>query len=144
MIVAKFEKDLEFTASAFFRLVNKIASEEISFTGLSPSYAFLIVTVEDNPGIRISELSNILHLETSSVTRLIEKLESKKFILRDSSPGVSQVYLTETGKQMYDNITIGIDRYIGQLKSVLGKKLYKELNKSLINAMERIENIDLE
>lgn len=144
MDTSKFEKDLDFTASALFRLVNKIASQEHAFTGLTPSYAFLIVAVKENPGIRASALSKKLHLEASTVTRLIEKLETRDFILRDSSPGITKVYLTESGELMYNNVIIGMEKYLILFKSALGKKQYKELVKSISSALAKLRTIPIE
>jgi len=138
------DKNFTFVASAFYRLVNKIATQEMTFTGLTPSYAFLIVAVKKSPGIRITELSQKLYLDTSTVTRLIEKLEVKNYVIRDSLPGITQVYLTDLGNQVYSNVVIAIDHYQNQFKSTLGKKFTKELNRSLSVAMEKIKEIPVE
>jgi DNA-binding MarR family transcriptional regulator len=143
MDASKFEKDLDFTTSALFRLVNKIASQEHAFTGLTPSYAFLIVAVKESPGIRATELSKKLHLEASTITRLIEKLETRNFIIRDSSPGMTKVYLTESGQQMYNNVIIGMENYLNQFKAALGKKQYKELVKSISSALVKLKTIPI-
>ena len=144
MNTSKFDKDLSYTASALFRLVNKIATQESIFTGLTPSYAYLIVAVKEKPGIRTTELSIKLSLEASTVTRLIEKLETKNLILRDSSPGITKIYLTELGDKMYNNVIIGMEQYLAQFKSTLGKKTYKELLKSMSSAIDKLKKIPKE
>ena len=141
---SKFENDLDFVASALFRLANKIAVQESAFTGLTPSYAFIIVAVKEKPGIRSTELSRKLQLEISTVTRLVEKLEAKNFVLRDSSPGMTKVYLTDLGEHMYNNVIIGMERYLGQFKTAIGKKQYKELLKSISKAVRKLNKIPLE
>ena len=141
MEILKFEKDLYFNASSFFRQVNKIVTQEIANTGLTPSYAFLIVAAKEKPGIRTTELSIKLSLDSSTITRLIEKLESKSLILRDSTPGISQVYLTESGEEIYEKVITAIGKYQDQFKNVLGKKQHKELIKNIQSSMNKLRKI---
>ena len=135
------DKNLCFASSAFFRITTKIAMQQMTFTGLTPSYAFLIVAVKKSPGIRMRELSKQLYLEGSTVTRLIEKLEAKKYVVRDSLPGITRVYLTDFGDKVYDNVVIAMDQFLDQFKSSIGKKPSKELAKSIMSAIKKLENI---
>ena len=139
-----FAKNLCFTSSILNRITNKIALTELSVIGLSPSYAFLIIAVHEKPGIRIKELARVLYLDSSSVSRLIEKLEVKKYILRDYSPGISQVYLTDLGNQAYNNVMLAMNQYLDQYKAALGKKRTKELSRSLMATAEELRGLPVE
>lgn len=143
MDTTDFEKNFYFSIAALYRRINKIATQEIAFTGFTPSYAFLILAVKEQPGIRISELAKKLQLEISTVTRLIEKLESRNFIIRDSAPGISRVYLSESGNQIHDNMIAGIKRITSELKSMIGKKATKELGKSIRSTIRKLDDLSL-
>ena len=136
---SELDKNLCFASAAFYRLTNKIALQEMAVTGLSPSYAFLIVAVKKSPGIRMTELSQQLYLEASTVTRLIEKLETKKYVIRDSLPGITRVYLTDFGDKVYNNVILALDRYLAQIKNTFGKKASRELTKSMVAAIAIME-----
>jgi len=71
---------------------------------------------------------------------LIEKLEMKKYVIRDYTPGLSQVYLTDMGDKVYENVVIGISRFTNEMKSVLGKKSLKELNQTILNATKKLRD----
>ena len=79
-----FSNCLYFTANHLARLMNKMAEEEFAPLGISPTYAFLLMAVYEQPNITQSELSNILHIVPSTTTRFVEKLEVKKLVTRKS------------------------------------------------------------
>ena len=65
---------LYFTANSLSRVITRMADDEFRRTGLSPSHAFLMMLVNDNPGIGQKELCEQLHLAPSTVTRFIDAL----------------------------------------------------------------------
>ena len=54
-----------------------MAEEEFKHTGVSPTYAFLLMAVQEQPGITQKELGEALHVTPSTITRFIEKLVYK-------------------------------------------------------------------
>lgn len=73
---------LFFSAGALSRNLTRIAEEEYRPTGLSPSHALLLLTISGYSGVRPSQLAEEMQLTPSTVTRLLDKLESKKMITR--------------------------------------------------------------
>ena len=59
-----------------------MAEEAFAKTGLSPSYAFLVMIVEEQPGITLKSLSEKLHLAPSTCTRLVDKLVNREIVER--------------------------------------------------------------
>jgi DNA-binding MarR family transcriptional regulator len=95
---------LYFTANALSRVITRIAEEEFRFTGLSPSHAFLMMLVTDNPGIGQKELCARLHLAPSTVTRFIDTLVYKGYLTRQADGKASRVYATEGGEALQQSI----------------------------------------
>ena len=60
---------LYFSANSLARVITRMADEEFHPTGLSPSHAFLMMLVNDNPGIGQKDLCEQLHLAPSTVNR---------------------------------------------------------------------------
>jgi len=67
-------KCLYFTSNALARKLTKLAEEAFVPLGISPSYAFLLLLVHENPGITPSALSVELNLDPSTITRLADKM----------------------------------------------------------------------
>lgn len=91
---------LYFTANSLARVITRMAEEEFRLTGLSPSHAFLMMLVNDNPGIGQKELCEQLHLAPSTVTRFIDTLTYKGFLIRQTDGKATRVFATKDGAKL--------------------------------------------
>ena len=91
---------LYFTANSLARVITRMAEEEFRLTGLSPSHAFLMMLVNDNPGIGQKELCEQLHLAPSTVTRFIDTLTYRGFLTRQTDGKATRVFATEEGARL--------------------------------------------
>ncbi|MDP4164347.1 MAG: MarR family winged helix-turn-helix transcriptional regulator [Bacillota bacterium] len=117
---------LYFTANHLARLMNKMAEEEFAQIGLSPNYAFLLMTVMDRPGITQSELSNALHIAPSTTTRFVEKLEVKKLVERKNEGKLTLVFLTEKGVNLQEEIKECWKNLYERYSGILGEDAAKQ------------------
>jgi DNA-binding MarR family transcriptional regulator len=130
---------LYYSANALSRLMTKMADEEFAVTGLSPSYAFLLMTVNSKPGIQPMEISKHMLLTPSTITRLIEKMEQKKLMERKSTGRTTEVYPTDKGiamdkpiKEAWKNLYIRYSELIGEAEAT-------ELTLSINDAVNKFE-----
>ena len=91
---------LFFTANSLARVITRMAEEEFRLIGLSPSHAFLMMLVNDNPGIGQKELGEQLHLAPSTVTRFIDTLTYKGFLTRQTDGKATKVFATRDGAKL--------------------------------------------
>lgn len=91
---------LYFSANSLAREITRMADEEFRETGLFPSQAFLVMLVHENPGIGPLELSEILHLAPSTVTRLSDSMTRKRVLKRNTEGRLVKIYLTPKGKRL--------------------------------------------
>lgn len=91
---------LFFAANSLARVITRMAEEEFRRTGLSPSHAYLMMLVNDNPGIGQTELCARLQLAPSTVTRFVDTLMYKGFMTRQSEGKISKVYATKEGRNL--------------------------------------------
>jgi len=112
---------LFFTASSLARAISRMAEEEFRITGLSPSHAFLLMTVNDNPGIGPKELSNHLQLAPSTVTRFVDRLVYKELIVRKSEGRETSLTLTPEGKKLQKQIMQAWKSLHDRYSEVLGR-----------------------
>ena len=87
-------------ANALSRIMTKISDEEFARIGLGSSHAFLLMTVNEKPGIQPKEISCHMQLTASTVTRLIEKMEYRGLLKRESVGRSTEVYPTDSGLAM--------------------------------------------
>lgn len=128
---AKYCQCLYFTANALARNIGKIADEEFARTGLAPSYAFLLMTVNDEPGIQPGEIAAIMELKPSTVTRLIEKMEAKKMLERKTEGRHTKVYPTAKSKAINKEIHEAWNNLYKRYVKILGEKRSKDVTSAI-------------
>jgi DNA-binding MarR family transcriptional regulator len=125
-----------FATSALARKVEKLAIESWKKVNLSPSHGYLLMLVIENPGIQPSALSAELHLEPSTITRLIDKLEDKKYVARTTDGRLTNVYPSPKAKEMYSRMKHCMSEFYEQYGAILGR----EETARLVQSMNRISD----
>ncbi|TMI94857.1 MAG: MarR family transcriptional regulator [Bacteroidetes bacterium] len=118
---SKYCKCLYFTANALARKIEKLALESWSRVSLSPSHAYLLMLVAEKPGIQPTSLSEHLQLQPSTITRLIEKLEGKKLLIRTYEGKITNVYPTPKGKDLLPRLHECLHEFYSRYSEILGK-----------------------
>jgi len=123
-----------FVSNALARKIEKIARNAWNKVNLSPSHAYLLMLVIDNPGVQPMALSEELQLQPSTITRLIEKLELKKLLVRTYEGKVTNVYPTPKAKIMLPKLKQCVTDFYQSYSAILGK----DESTKLVNSMNRI------
>jgi len=118
---------LYFTSNTLSRIMSKMADQEFAPIGLSSSYAFLVMTVVDKPGIQPKEISKIMELTPSTVTRLIEKLEFKQLLSRKIVGRTTEVFPTDSSIELSPKIIEAWYKLYDKYCKILGKEFAEEL-----------------
>jgi DNA-binding MarR family transcriptional regulator len=117
-----------------------MAEDAFRPTGLSPSHAFLMMLVNDTPGIGQKELSEQLHLAPSTVTRFIDSLVYRGYLTRRSDGKASKVYSTKEGENLQILIEEAWKNLHQRYAKVLGLKKGDELTAMIDMASEKLSN----
>lgn len=130
---------LYFSTNALSRLMTKIADEEFAVTGLTSSYAFLLMTVNNKPGIQPNEISKQMQLSPSTITRLIEKMELKKLLERKTTGRTTEVYPTDKSKEMDKKIKEAWRKLYDRYSGLIGETEAKKLTANIYDALNKLE-----
>ncbi|MCZ8511010.1 MarR family transcriptional regulator [Paenibacillus filicis] len=123
---------LFFTANRLSRAITKIAEEEFAVTGLTPMYGYLIRLVIGNPGISQKELSEKLSVTASTLTRFVDKLESKQLVERKVQGKTVLVYPTSKGKELEESIVQASKSLHRRYEAILGKAAADQLSSDIV------------
>jgi DNA-binding MarR family transcriptional regulator len=129
---------LYFAANALSRTLTKMAEEEFAITGLAPSHAFLLMAVDEKPGIQPKELSMHLQLTPSTVTRLIEKLEYKGIVERKSSGRCTEVYPTHKCHELEEKVKLAWKNLHNRYVELLGEEKVRELTSNIYATFHKL------
>lgn len=131
---------LYFTAHHLARIINRMAEEEFGRIGLSPTYGFLMVAILENEGTTHNELSRVMHLMPSTMTRLIDKLVYKKLVVRKQDGRTVRIYATEAGRKLRGEIDEAWARLHDRYAKVLGREEGDRLTKEVYDAARLLES----
>ena len=99
--------DLDVLPGHFIRRLQQIAVaiflEETELQGVTPVQYAALTAIEKAPGIDQRTLARTIGFDTSTITGVIDRLESRGMMQRDASPGdrrVRLLTLTDSGREL--------------------------------------------
>ncbi|GAB3991217.1 hypothetical protein GCM10028807_20840 [Spirosoma daeguense] len=135
---SRYNACLLFSANALARAITAIGDEEFGRFGLCYSHAYMLCEVVAQPGITPSELSGTLCLTPSTITRLVEKLEQKRLVRRESEGKKTLIYPTDEGEAIQPEISAAWDRVGARYSQVLGETNVCQLTKQVFKAAKAL------
>src|ERR1700709_1938512 len=110
--------DAVYTAPGYlFRRMQQIAVaifvEECRAYDLTPVQYAALVTIQTHPGIDATRLSAVIAFERSTLGSVIERLETKAYIVRRPSAGeirIKLLHLTKSGATLLRDIMPSVDQ----------------------------------
>lgn len=126
-------------SNALARVTTRMAEEEFASVGLTPSYAFLIMTVAKKPGIQPGEISKELELTPSTITRLIDKMEKKGLLRRKFEGKNTEVQITAKGEDLTVEIKKCWLKLYLRFSEILGEDTAKQLTGMIYNAVRELD-----
>ena len=119
---SRYSKCLYFSSNALARKMEKLALESWKPVDLSPSHAYLLMMVLDQPGVQPGALAAEMQLTPSTITRLLEKLEEKKLITRSTEGKLTNVFPTSKAKELSGKLKDCVAHFTEAYTSIIGKE----------------------
>ncbi|UKJ06730.1 MarR family transcriptional regulator [Solitalea lacus] len=95
---------LYYSANALARVMNEMAEEAFKPVGLPPSYCFLLMIANKEPGISAGDTAGVMQLKPSTITRLVDKMVDQGYLDRQYQGKQSFIYPTEKTKYINELI----------------------------------------
>ncbi len=134
---------LFFTTNAFSRQLLKLAEAEFKPLKLSPAHASLLLLVFETPGIGPKELSRLLCLTPSTITRFIDSLAKKKLVSRKAKGKSVLIFPTQKSLDMQAAIAMAYKNLYLRYSQILGATSAMDLSHRISMANGKLmENFD--
>lgn len=130
---------LYFSTNTLARLITRLADEEFRPTGLSPAHAFVMMVVNEKPGIAPGVVSGKLQIAPSTVTRFIEQLERKELLKRKSEGKTVKIMPTQKGSALQEKIDSAWGGLHNRYTNILGNKYSDVLTELINDAIKKLE-----
>lgn len=129
---------LFFNTNALSRTLLKLAEKEFKPLKLSPAHASLLLLVYDTPGISPKQLSRLLNLTPSTITRFVDSLEKKKLLSRETQGKSSHISPSEKGLEIKEAVALAYKQFILKYNDLLGTHTAHQLTFGILTANKRI------
>jgi len=136
---SRFSECLYFASNALARKVEKMAHDCWKKVDLSPSHGYLLLMVLDEPGAQPGLLAAHLQLQPSTITRLIEKLEEKKLVIRTTEGKTTNVYPTPKAKELYPKMKTIVEEFGRQCDVVFGKEQCMAITNKIASVADKLD-----
>ncbi len=118
-----FEECLYFNIAKVNRLVTSLWEEAYRPVGLSPSHAYLLQFILDQPGGTPKSLAEKMDLKLSTVTRFVDALSAKRLVERrkeNKDKRECSIYPTKAGKQLKGDLEKISNTLHKKIREILG------------------------
>lgn len=116
-----FERCLYFNTNTLVRKVNRLWDEHFIRLGLSPSHAYLIRVLTTQGTMTQKKLAETLQLEKSTVTRFIDALSDKGYVVREKVGREQHIIATHQAKQLADQLNNEGEQLYKLMEEKIGK-----------------------
>ena len=123
-ILYMFEECLYFNTVKFTRVINSFWEEAYRPTGLSPSHAYLLQFILDQPGATPKKLAEKMDLKLSTVSRFVDSLTAKGLVERkkeNRDKRECSVYPTKPGINLKDELESISNNLHRKIRKILGE-----------------------
>lgn len=120
-----FEDCLYFNSNALARTVTRIWTNAYKPFDLSPPHAFLLRVVLVRPGLMPRELARELNLSRSTITRFLDSLEERGFLVRrlESTDGREMlIYPTDQSLAIHKQLDDTGKQLTRQMRELMGEE----------------------
>ena len=127
---------MDFSTNAFSRQLLKLAEVEFKPLKLSPAHASMLLMIFDTPGINPKELSRLLQLTPSTISRFIDSLVKKKLVRRQTKGKSAYIFPTQKGMEMQTSVASAYKNLYLTYSKILGPKIAMDLSSRITTANE--------
>lgn len=129
---------LYFSTNSLARSLTRLAEDAFASTGLAPSYAFVLISINRNPGMTPSGLAKEMHMQPSTITRFLDKLESKGYLTRSYEGKSSKVFPTDKSNGINEQLLDAWKSLNENYRELLGNNMAHLLENNISEAINRV------
>ncbi len=132
------ESCLFFNTNALSRFLLKLAEKEFKYLKLSPAHASLLLLLYDTPGISPKQLSHLLHLTPSTITRFVDVLEKKGLVKRKAKGKSVFIFPSKKGLELKRSIAVAYKKLYLKYTKILGSNTANQLSFTILKANKKL------
>ena len=133
------ETCLFFNTNTFSRELVKLADGVFKELNLSAAHASLLLLVYETPGIHPKQLSHLLELNPSTITRFTDALVKRNLLRREIQGKTARIHPTAHGLAIKSDVANAYKQLIMTYSKILGFEEASHLSHKIASANSRIK-----
>ena len=120
-----------------------IFAEQCAASGLTSVQFAALTVIQDNPGVDATRLSSLIAFDRSTLGDVLERLETKGWLIRSPSPHdkrIKLLYLSPAGERVLDDVKPDVHRVQQRLLEPLAPEDRITLMRVLAQLVRRHEH----
>lgn len=127
--------------ASFYRRRLKIINRELKPLGINSNQSTLLVKIWRNPGMNQNQLTELLNIEKTSLSKLLKTLDRKNLVYKELNPDDNryyQIYLSKEGEELlmkcrailsriWDQFLEGVSEEEKELMLKITEKIYSNM-----------------
>ena len=132
-------KCLFFTSNRLANVLRRIVNDVYADTGLAAPYVYLLIVVNQYPGITIKELAEKLDIAPSTCTRFVDALVSRGILAKKQEWKTVHVSLTDLGKEKTELIDAGVAAFREKCTEIISNEEYEQLASAMCETADKFD-----
>lgn len=124
--------------SIIYREHAKYINEKVKDKKLSSGLFPLLIKIYENEGIIQNQLAQSFHLNESTITRNLKKLEKKGFIERIPEKRTKKIEVTDKGAKTAQKVMYYDEEWDNKIKEIIGQDEYDNFKNTLRKISEEL------
>jgi DNA-binding MarR family transcriptional regulator len=129
---------LYFTAGGLAREMSRLAEGCFAPVGVNPTQGLALLCIDDEPGIRPSVIAERLGLAASTITRVVDALETRGFVESRSQGRLQSLCATAAGAATAGRVTEAWKALHERYAAALGREFADDLCARIRLANEKL------
>ncbi len=134
-----FENCLLFNVRNMEQKLTKMADESFSHINLHPTYGYIITLIGTYEFTKVKIIAEELNLDSSTITRMINKLINMGYVKKGSDKSKVDLSLTIEGQELLKEVVKCWDDFHAKYKEVLSQAELTRLETEITNFNEKIK-----
>jgi MarR family transcriptional regulator, organic hydroperoxide resistance regulator len=138
----KSQETIDYFLKIVWQTVANRYNQLVTEFGITQSIGYLLINIDEQEGTTVSNAAALLGLKSTSLSRMLNQLETTGLIYRESNPGDKRsvkIYLTALGKEKR-HLARGV---VKQFNTYLNAHINEADKQYLINMLEKINQLTL-
>lgn len=139
-LIMKHQETIDyFLKSTWQNIANRYNQMAAEF-GITQSIGYLLINIDENEGVTVSEVAALLGLKSTSLSRMLKNLENDNLIYRKThltDKRSVKLYLTDKGKEKRRLAKSVVKKF----NNYLNEHLTEQEKEQLVNSLKKVNQL---